>query len=70
MNLFFGLGSGFDAGMEKELTAVIRRALAEARAAGADYLTQTELTVRAVLQAFPEMTASQALAQVNRLRQS
>ncbi len=33
--------------------------------AGKDYLTQTEEAVRAVRQAFPEMTASYALAQVN-----
>ena len=48
--------------------AIIRRALAEAQATGKDHLTQTEEVVRAVLQAFPEMTASDALAQVNRLR--
>jgi hypothetical protein len=54
--------------MEQDLTALIRRALAEARAAGADYLTQTDRTVRAVLRAFPEVTASKAPMQVNRVR--
>ncbi len=54
--------------MEPNLQAIIRRALADAQAAGNDHLTQTEKTVRAVLQAFLEMTASDALAQVNRLR--
>jgi hypothetical protein len=39
-------GLGFDTGMEKELTAIIRRALAEARAEGKDYLTQTDERVR------------------------
>ena len=53
--------------MDRDLEAIIRRALAEARAAGKDHLTQTEGAVRAVLQAFPDMTASDALAQVNRL---
>jgi hypothetical protein len=50
--------------MEKELVAIIRRALAEARAEDKDYLTQTEEAVRADLQAFPDMTASEALTQV------
>jgi hypothetical protein len=64
----FRLGFGSDTDMEPNLQAIIRRALAEARAEGKDYLTQTEETVRAVLQAFPEMNPSQALAQVNRVR--
>ena len=64
----FRLGSGIYAGTEPDLQAIIRRALAEAQAAGKDYLTQTEETVRAVIQAFPDITASDALAQVNRLR--
>lgn len=54
--------------MDTDLDNVIRRTLAEAQAAGKDYLTQTEEVVRAVLQAFPEMTASDALAQINRVR--
>ena len=44
--------------MDTDLDNVIRRTLAEAQAAEKDYLTQTEEVVRAVLQAFPEMTAS------------
>jgi hypothetical protein len=42
--------------------------VADAQTAGKDHLTQTEEAVRAVVQAFPDMTASDALAQVNRLR--
>ncbi len=44
------------------------REFAEAQAAGKDHLTQTEEAVRAVVQAFPKMTASDALARVNRVR--
>ena len=54
--------------MEPYLESVIRRALARAKAEGKDNVGQTEEAVRAVMQAFPEMTASDALAQVNRLR--
>jgi Tfp pilus assembly protein PilP len=46
--------------MEPNLQAIIRRTLAEAQAARKDYLTQTEEAVRAVVQTFPEMTASEA----------
>ncbi len=53
--------------MDTNLQAIIRRALAEAQAAGKDYLTQTEEAVRAMLRAFPDMTGSDALVQVNRL---
>jgi hypothetical protein len=38
------------------------------RAAGRDHLTQTELAVRAVLQAKPGMTAPDALTAVNLAR--
>ncbi len=38
--------------------------------AGRDYLTQTEEAMRAVLQARPDMTASDALVAVNLVRQS
>ena len=55
-----------DAGLEN----VIRRALADARAAGRDYLTQTEEAVRAGHEARPDLTASEVLAQVRRLQQS
>jgi len=54
--------------MNRDLENVIRQALADARAAGHDHVSQTEFTVRTVLQAFPDMTASQALVQVNRVR--
>ena len=50
--------------------ASIRQALDDARASGRDHLTQTEEAVRAVLQARPGMTASEALAAVNVVRQS
>ncbi len=55
-----------DAGLEN----VIRRALADARAAGRDYLTQTEEAGRAGHEARPDLTASEILAQVRRLQQS
>jgi hypothetical protein len=55
-----------DAGLEN----VIRRALEDARAAGRDHLTQTAEAVRAVCQARPDMTASDALVAVNMVRQS
>ncbi len=42
-----------DAGLEN----IIRRALADARAAGRDYLTQTEEAVRAAREAGPDPTA-------------
>ena len=44
--------------MKQELTAIIRRALGEARAAGKDYLTQTEESVKAVLQTDLQSTGS------------
>jgi hypothetical protein len=43
---------------------IIRFALEEARAKGRDHLTQTELAVRAVCEAQPDMTASEALAAI------
>ncbi len=56
--------------MESYLESVIRRALARARAEGKDYLGQTDEAVGAVLKARPDMTASEALVQVSRLRGS
>ncbi len=56
--------------MEPYLESVIRRALARAKAEGKDYLGQTDETVRAVLKARPDMTASEALVQVIRVRGS
>ncbi len=54
--------------MDPDLKNVIRQALGDALAAGKDHLTQTELAVRAVQRARPDMTASDALAAVNLAR--
>ncbi len=54
--------------MDPDLENVIRQALADAKAAGKDYLSQTEKAVRAVRQARPDMTASDALVAVNLVR--
>jgi hypothetical protein len=54
--------------MDDDLQRVIRQALDVAGAAGRDHLSQTELAVRAVLQARPGMTAPDALATVSLLR--
>ncbi len=43
--------------MDPDLENVIRQALADARTAGQDYLSQTELAVRAVLQLVPLLTS-------------
>ncbi len=51
--------------MDPGLENVIRQALTDAKASGKDYLSQTELAVRAVQRARPDMTASEALAAVN-----
>ncbi len=56
--------------MDPDLERVIRQALADAEAAGRDYLTQTEEAVRAVLRVRPDMTASDALTAVNMVRGS
>ena len=56
--------------MDPDLENVIRQALADAKVAGKDYLSQTEEAVRAVLQARPDMTASDALSAVNLARRS
>ncbi len=48
--------------MDSDLENVMRQALADANDAGKDYLTQTETTVRAVLQTRPDMTASEPRA--------
>ncbi len=44
------------------------QALTDAKAAGKDHLGQTELAVRAVQRARPDMTASDALTAVNLVR--
>jgi hypothetical protein len=51
--------------MDKSIERIIRRVLEEARAGGRDHLTQTELAVRAVREARPDMTAFEALAAVD-----
>jgi hypothetical protein len=54
--------------MDPDLENVIRQTLADAEAAGRDHLAQTERAVRAVLQARPDMTASEALTVVDLVR--
>jgi hypothetical protein len=56
--------------MDQDLPRVIRQALEDARAAGRDHLTQTELAVRAVLHVRPDMTAPAALTAVDLARRS
>jgi hypothetical protein len=56
--------------MTSDLDTIIGHALQEARAAGKDYLTQIEETVRAVLKVRPDMTASAALTAVEVVRRS
>jgi len=56
--------------MDKSLERIIRRTLDDARAKGRDYITQTELAVRAVCEARPDMTASDALAAVILVRRT
>ncbi len=56
--------------MDPDLENVIRQALADAKAAGKDYLSQTEEAVRSVRQVRPDMTASDALVAVNLVRRS
>ena len=57
-------------GMGCSVENVIRQALEDAQATGRDYLSQTEIAVRAVLRARPDMTPSDALAAVNLARRS
>ncbi len=54
--------------MDLDLENVIRQALGDAQTAGRDHLGQTELAVRAIQRARPDMTASDALAAVNLAR--
>jgi hypothetical protein len=54
--------------MDKSIERIIRRTLEDARAKGRDHITQTELAVRAVREARPDMTASEALAAVEMVR--
>ncbi len=57
-----------DPGPDDDLKHVIEQALEDARSRGRDYFGQTELAVRAVHQARPDMTASDALAVVEMVR--
>ncbi len=54
--------------MDKSIERIIRRTLEDARGKGRDHITQTELAVRAVREARPDMTASEALAAVEMVR--
>ena len=56
--------------LDLDLDTVIRQALADARVAGKDHLTQTEEAVRAVLKVRPDLTASEALTAVKLARRS
>jgi hypothetical protein len=56
--------------MDTSLDRTILRILEDAHARGRDHLIQTELAVRAVCEARPEMTAWDALASMNRVRRS
>jgi hypothetical protein len=56
--------------MDESLERIIRRVLEDAQAKGRDYLTQTTLAVRAVCQTHPEMTASEAVAEVRRVQRT
>ena len=58
------------AAADKTLERINLRTLEDARARGREHLAQTELAVRPVCEARPAMTASDALAAVNRLRRS
>jgi hypothetical protein len=51
--------------MGHDLENVIRQALADARGAGRDSLTQTEHAVRTILRVRPDMTAPEALTVTN-----
>jgi hypothetical protein len=58
----------FHADMDDDLRRIIHRALENACARDADYLVQTEQAVRAVHEARPDMTASDALAAATLVR--
>jgi hypothetical protein len=51
--------------MDESVERIIRRALEEARVKGRDHLTQTQLAVKAVHQARPDMTVSEILDAVH-----
>ncbi len=52
------------------LQRIILSAISEARASGEDYLGQTESAVRAVLAVEPDLTASEAMQVVKRVREA
>ncbi len=54
---------------DDDVARIIAQALADAREKGLDHIGQTEHAVRTVLAARPDMSASDALVQVNRSRQ-
>ncbi len=54
--------------IDDDLIRIIAQALTEAREKGLDHIDQTGHAVRVVMAARPEMPASAALWQVNRLR--
>ncbi len=66
--LFFWLRPRFHAGMDPELDSIIRQALADAQAAGRDYLGQTEKAIQLVRLVRPGMMTLGALSELNRVR--
>ncbi len=68
--LFFCHHLRSHAHMDPDLENVIRQALGDALAVGRDHTGQTELAIEAVQRARPDMTAADALAAVNLVRQS
>ena len=58
------------AAVDESLERIMRRALDDARAKGRDYITQTELAVRAGQQVSPDSTAAEIPAAVRLLQQS
>ncbi len=57
-----------DTGNRIVLVRIVTQALAEAREKGLDHIGQTDHAIRAVLAARPDMTASDAMWQVERLQ--
>ena len=55
-------------GMDDAITQLIGQTLDDARSAGLDYITETELAVRTVRAAYPDITAPDALAWVKVVR--
>ncbi len=54
--------------VDDDLARIIAQALADARQKGLDHIGQIDHAIRAVLAARPDMTASDAMWQVERLR--